>query len=1005
MIIYQKMFSILDKLTIKTLIMKQNDFNNRYLLFLFFLLPFFAFSQTTLTGTVNNEKGETVPFVNVIEKGTSNGTTTDIEGNFSIEVSDVPTVLVFSSLGFEKQEFRAINRNPINITLGESAQALEEVVITGLATSVKRTNSANAVASLSAEEITGTTPPPTLDGALYGKFPGAIVNANSGAPGGGLSVKLRGATSIQGNTQPLYIIDGVYVDNSSIAAGLNAVSAASAGGSASNQDNPTNRIADINPEDIANIEILKGASAAAIYGSRAAAGVVIITTKRGKAGETKFRFSQSTGWSEAINLLGVRDYTEERVLESFGQADLEAYIAARDAGRLVDYEEEIYGEKGIVSITNFNMSGGSEKTKFFAGVTHNNEDGIVKNTGYEKTSFRLNLDHSPEDFLKFTLSSNYIYSSSDRGFFNNDNSGTTIGIALTATRPWDQLFPNADGIYPDHPNNSSNPLQTRDLVTNRETVNRLIMGGTANIDIYKADNSNLELILRGGIDFYGQKTRAIFPKELQFQKLSNGGLNGVSVQGDTQNKNYNLSAFLVHNYFTDSDINFRTQFGLTREYFDQNTELITASGLVASETNVDQAANTGVNQTRLLQEDSGFFAQEEINFKDMLIATVGIRGDKSSNNGDANEFFYYPKASLAVNFNEFGFWNEGSVWNQFKLRAAYGEAGNFPPFAALFTSYNAFSTDGTLGISLIGVRGDADLKSERQKELEFGTDIGFFNGRVNLSATYYVKTIDDLILQANLEPSSGFTTQFVNAGSLENKGVEIGLNTTPILSDKIQWNLGVNFFKNKSEVTDLNVPAFNIGAFGASLGTFRIEEGKSATQIVGSYPEGLRVIGNAEPDFQMGFNSDFRYDNFQFTMLWQWKNGGDNINLTTLLTDLNRTSHDYDEFGADPSGQLPNGQYRPGAPPEVHVEDASYVRLREAGLYYTLQKETLGGILNGSIDSIKLGVSGTNILNFFDYNSYDPEVSNFGGGSIFTGVDVLPFPSSKRFLFNVSINF
>ncbi len=795
------------------------------------------------------------------------------------------------------------------------------------------------------------------------------------------------------------------MDNSSIAAGLNTVSAAASGGSASNQDNPTNRIADINPEDIANIEILKGASAAAIYGSRAAAGVVIITTKRGQAGETQFRFSQSTGWSEAINLLGVRDYTEQRVLDSFGEADRAAYVAARDAGTLVDYEKEIYGEKGFISITNFSMSGGGEKTRFFAGATHNNENGIVKNTGYQKTSLRLNLDHRPEDFLKFSLSTNYIHSSSDRGFFNNDNSGTTIGIALTATRPWDQLFPNEDGIYPDHPNNSSNPLQTRDLVRNNETVNRLIMGGSANLDIYRADNSNLELILRGGLDFYGQQTRAIFPKELQFQKLANGGLNGVSVQGDTQNKNYNLSAFLVHNYFTNSNINFRTQFGLTREYFDQNIELITATGLVASETNVDQAANTGVNQTRLLQEDSGFFAQEEVNYKDMFIATVGVRGDKSSNNGDANELFYYPKASLAVNLNEFDFWNDTSAWNQFKLRVAYGEAGNFPPFGALFTSYNAYSTDGILGISLIGIRGDGDLKSERQKELEFGTDVGFFNGKLNFSATYYIKTVDDLILQANLEPSTGFTSQFVNAGSLENKGIELSLNTTPVSTDNFQWDLGVNFFKNKSEITELRVPAYNIGAFGASLGTFRIEEGKSATQIVGAFPEGLRVVGDAEPDFQMGFNNTLKYKNIDLSMLWQWKQGGENVNLTTLLTDLNRTSHDYDEFGADPSGQVPNGQYRPGADADVHTEDASYVRLRELGIYYTLDQNVLSGVLNGSIDSIRFGFSGTNLINIFDYNSYDPEVSNFGGGTIFSGVDVLPFPSSKRFLFNVSVNF
>ncbi len=991
--------------------MKKNNLKFNFLLF-FIFFPLIVSAQVMLSGKIMNDKGETVPFANVIEKGTNNGTTSDVNGQFKIEVSSLPVTLTFSSIGYTDTEQLVTNSNPITASLKESVEALEEIVITGLATSVKRSNSANAVASISAEEITGTTPPPTLDGALYGKFPGAIVSANSGAPGGGLSVKLRGATSIFGNTQPLYIIDGVYVDNSSIAAGLNVVSAAAAGGSASNQDNPSNRIADINPQDIESLEILKGASAAAIYGSRAAAGVIIITTKKGKAGETKFNFSQSTGWTEAINLLGVRDYTEQRVLDTFGEDAVLDFISARDSGRLVDYEDEVYGKKGFLSITNFSMSGGNDKTRFYSGVTHNNENGIVRATGYEKTSLRLNVDHRATDFFKVSLSSNYIYSSSDRGFFNNDNSGTTIGIALTATRPWDNLFPNSDGIYPDHPNNSSNPLQTRDLVTNNERVNRFIFGGTGNLDIYKADNSNLELILRGGLDFYGLQTRAIFPKELQFQKLSNGGLNGVAVQGETQNKNYNLSAFLVHNYLLDGGTNFRTQAGLTREYFDRNTVLITASGLVASESNTDQAANTGVDQTRQKQQDSGFFVQEEVNFNDMLIATVGVRGDKSSNNGDANELFYYPKASLAVNLHEFGFWNENSKWNQFKLRAAYGEAGNFPPFGALFTSYDAYSTDGILGISLIGIRGDQNLRSERQKELEFGTDLSFFDNRLSLSGTYYIKTVEDLILRAALEPSTGFTSQFVNAGSLENKGIEIGLNATPIITDDFQWDFGVNYFKNKSEITELNVEPFNIGAFGATLGTFRIEEGSSATQIVGigpnPGPNGFQVWGDAEPDFQMGFNNSLRYKQIQFTMLWQWKKGGDNVNLSALLTDLNGTSHDYDTIDLDPSGQLGNGAYRVsqlGSSAEVFVEDASYLRMREMGLYYTLDSKMLGGILGGTIDAIRIGFSGTNLINIFDYNSYDPEVSNFGANGIFTGVEVTPFPSSKRYLFNFSVNF
>ena len=239
-----------------------------------------------------------------------------------------------------------------------------------------------------------------------------------------------------------------------------------------------------------------------------------------------------------------------------------------------------------------------------------------------------------------------------------------------------------------------------------------------------------------------------------------------------------------------------------------------------------------LNQTRLKQEDSGFFIQEEVNFQDKFIATLGVRGDKSSNNGDANKLLYHPKASLAVNLNKFDFWNQDSKWNQLKLRIAYGEAANFPPFGALFTSYNAFSTDGLLGISLIGVRGDENLKAERQTELEFGADVSFFNGLLNFEATYYIKTIEDRILLAALEPSTGFTQQFVNAGELRNKGIELTLNATPVISNDFQWNTGITFFKNKSEITKLDVEPFNIGAFGATLGTFRIEEGESATQIV-----------------------------------------------------------------------------------------------------------------------------------------------------------------------------
>ncbi|WP_340201361.1 SusC/RagA family TonB-linked outer membrane protein [Ascidiimonas sp. W6] len=992
--------------------MKQNVFKRASLVLMLFC-SFTLFSQEVITGTVTEaESGLPIPGTNVVVKGTTIGTTADFDGNFRLEVTNFPVTLVFTSLGFADKEILVPSAQNITVSLSEAATGLEEVVVTGLATSVKRANSANAVSSISAEKLVGIAQPQTLDGALAGKFTGAIVSANSGAPGGGLSVKLRGITSVFGNSQPLYIVDGVYVDNSSIPAGLNAVSAAAAGGSASNQDNPSNRIADIDPNDIENIEILKGASAAAIYGSRAAAGVVLITTKKGKQGKTQFDFTQSVGFTAAINLLGLRNYNEDRVRASFGDDAVADFIAARDAGNLTNYEDELYGENGFISNTAISARGGGEKTTFFAGFSHKNENGIVKRTGYEKTSIRLNMEHKVSNNLKLSLNTNYINSSTDRGFFNNDNSGTTIGVTLTGLPPWVDLFPDENGNYPDNPSGASNPLQTRDLITNNEQVNRIIMGGSLDWDIYKNSKSSLKLLARAGLDSYDLTTLAIFPKELQFQKPSNGGVNGVSVQGSTVNKNLNFSAFLIHNYFTDNNLNFRTQAGLTNENFNRNSYLITAQDLIASETNIDQAGSQQATQFRLRQEDSGFFVQEEVNYQDKLIGTLGLRGDRSSNNGDANKFYYYPKASLAANLHNFDFWSLQEI-DRLKLRVAYGEAGNFPAFGQLFTSFNSTLIAGiggvsTNGISLAGVLGNPNLGPERQKELELGFDAGFLNNKIGVSFTYYNKQVDDLILNAANEPSSGFTTEVVNAGSLKNNGFEIGLNFAPYSTETFSWSSDVNFWKNQSEITELNVPAFNLGAFGATLGTFRIEEGKSATQIVGISPDGLVKFGDAEPDFQMTFSNNFAYKDFELSFLFHWKQGGDNINLTTLLTDLNGTSADYDDTGLDPSGTLPNGDYRVsqlGTSAAVFVEDASYLRLRELGFYYNLPSSLLEKWFGEFVSGAKLGFTGTNLINIFDYNSYDPEVSNFGSNGISTGVEVTPFPSSKRFMFHFSVNF
>ncbi|HEY0895750.1 MAG TPA: carboxypeptidase-like regulatory domain-containing protein, partial [Sphingobacteriaceae bacterium] len=354
------------------------------------LFPWAAFAQITVSGIVTDANTrEALPGVSVRVKGSQSGTATNQAGRFTLSGVPAGSTIVFTSVGFVTKELPAAET--LNVSLEEDFAKLEEVVVTGLATSVKRSNLANAVGTISARELTGTAVPHTIESAMNGKLTGANIVQSSGAPGGGISVRLRGLTSVNSSTQPLYVIDGVFVDNSSISSGINSVTIASRGsGSTSNQDNPSSRIADINPEDIESIEILKGASAAAIYGALAASGVVIITTKRGAEGKTRISLNQDVGYSEAAKLLGVDDWSEEKIqgffqtLDAAGNvtnqpavdAQKELYRQALAEGRIFDYEKELYGQKGFLTTTSVSVSGGSEKTKFYVSGLYQDEEGI-----------------------------------------------------------------------------------------------------------------------------------------------------------------------------------------------------------------------------------------------------------------------------------------------------------------------------------------------------------------------------------------------------------------------------------------------------------------------------------------------------------------------------------------------------------------------------------------------------------------------------------------------------
>ncbi|WP_242926976.1 SusC/RagA family TonB-linked outer membrane protein [Pontibacter vulgaris] len=974
------------------------------------ILPLALFGQTTVSGNVTDAgSGNALPGVSVVLIGSTVGTNTDATGKYSLQLPTNSGRLQFSFLGYVSRSIDVnASTGTLNVQLQQTTTRLSEVVVTGLATTVKRANAANAVATISNREISGITTPQTMDAAISGKLVGAEVVSNSGAPGGGIAIKLRGVTSVFGESQPLYVVDGVIIDNSSVSAGLNAVTAAAAGGNpSSNQDNASNRIADLNPDDIESIEILKGASAAAIYGSLASAGVVIITTKRGAAGQTLVNFSQDIGITRVSKLLGMRTYTEDRVRATFGASAVPLFIEARDAGRLVDYEEELYGNTGMLYSTRLNVSGGNDRTRFFVGGLVQDEEGIIEKTGYEKKAIRFNLDHTLSDRLDFSLSTNYINSSADRGLTNNDNAGVSFGVALSSTPSFVNLFPNELGVYPDNPFAASNFIQTRDLITNNEATDRFLGGLTLNTKLYETDMSNTKLVLRSGLDFYELRTRAFFPNVLQFQ--SNGrGTGGASIQGNNYNLNTNFAAFLVNNLtLSNNDLNFTTTLGATRENFNQDQILNVATKLIGSQTNLDQAGAVEVTQNRVKERNKGLFFQEEINFKDRIIATAGLRLDKSSNNADVNDFQAFPKFSLALNLGNFDFWQWDNI-NLFKLRAAYGEAGGFPPFGSKYSALVAFNTGGQAGLLPFTQRGNENIKQERQKELEGGIDIGLLNNKVLLEATVYQKTVSDLILIQNLPQSSGFLTQAVNGGELRNRGVELALSLKPVESTFLKWESRTSYWLNRSEMTKLNILPFALGGFGNTLGTFFIEEGASVTQIKGiKGDEGVQKLGDAAPDFQMNFHNFFTVkNNLTFSFLLHWKKGGQNINLTELLTDLGGTSPDYDDDD-DGDGET-NSEERVGAlgvTAEPFVQDASYLRLREIGLYYTLPATALQSVFGSVVRELRVGVSANNLFTITNYDSYDPEVSNFGGNGLSTGVEVTPFPASRRMFFHLAVGF
>lgn len=972
-----------------------------------------AFAQYTVSGTISDERtGEALIGASVLLKGTTSGTITNLDGGFSITLpTNDPATLIFSSIGFLTQN---VDVGPgvsiLNIKLKQDATNLEEVVVTGLATSVKRSNLANAVTSVSARELTGTTTIQTTDAALYGKVPGATIRSNGGAPGGGISIQLRGISSLSGASQPLIIVDGVYISNASQRSGRATVS----GAGGSNQDDSSNRLADINPADIETIEILKGPSAAAIYGTRANAGVIIITTKRGQEGKTTVSLSQDIGFAQPLRLLGVDDWSEDKINFFFPESrrpiELERFRAAQASNTFVDYEDYFYNNQATLLNTRVNVSGGTDKTKFFVSGNITDEEGTVKNTGFNRYSIRANIDHKITDGIRLGISSNYIRSNTDRGFTGNqNNSGASIGYSTAYVPNYFDLRRNADGTYPTNPYFSENPVAVTDHGINNSLVNRFIQSFTLDVDLLKTEKSYLKASFSGGLDYLQNTSLLYLPEFLQFQRAQANP--GDVLKGKQETFNTNFQAALVYNWNLGT-VNLNSSAGLVRLDFSDNALFNRGRGLVPGQRNLQQAAIQEINQEFNSKiQDAGIFLQQEANWQDKIIGTLGIRWDKSTLNGNPNEFYAFPRASVAFNIANFDFWNVGFM-NQLKPRVAYGETAGPVNFGATFTPLGGTNIGGLLGSVISTQIGNTMILPETAKELEFGFDAGFFNNRISLEATYYIKSTENNIQNLNLSPSTGVTSTPSNEAELENKGIELSLSGTPIETANFRWFSRVMFWKNELLMTRLDIPTYIAGAFGTGLGTFLYAEGYSPTTIVGSpavadNPGGFTFWGDAQPDFNMSFyNTISILKGLELSFLIDWKEGGDNINLTSFLNDGGGTTPGW--FDDDNGDGIPNGRQRPPAPfnnAGRWVQDASFVKIREIGLYYTIPKTSISQWFGSTVSNIRVGTSVNNAFLFTNYEGYDPETSTFGAQAIANNVDIAPYPTPRRVFFHLTVDF
>ncbi|MGB3617558.1 MAG: TonB-dependent receptor [Catalinimonas sp.] len=1000
-----------------------------------------------MQGRVTNGTGEPLPGVNVTVKGTTQGTIADVNGRYQLNVGDGET-LVFSFIGFDTYEVDINNRGTIDLTMAENVEQLSEVVVVGYGTQ-QRANLTSAISSVSAKEIKDQ-PVPSVESALQGRAAGVNITASSGTPGAALRVSVRGATSITASSEPLYVIDGIPMiseDNSALFTG----------------GSNANSLADINPSDIESIEILKDASAAAIYGSRASNGVVLITTKRGQEGKAKINVGYYTGISQPANVIDMMDAREFVNMmdeaaandgwgENFYSEEIMGYDLEDPERVETDWYDEIFRQDAPISNYELSASGGTDRVRYYTGGSYFTQDGYQRGQDFKRLSGRINLDFDATD--KLTVGTNVSLSRTSSRRTIGDNSLYGVVINALAADPTMPVF-EEDGTYASPFSYYSwwayeNPRLATDEY--RRTTSTIRGLGTVYADYEVVPN--LHFRSTWSADYQNLVDESFLPSFTQ-QAIDNeqNGLglyatantltwiNENTLTYDYRVSNHQLSALLGYSQQ-------RTYRDLaTSEAFDYPGDVLGNLALAAvSETTDRTETEWGLES---------YIGRLNYNYDDRYLATVTTRVDGSSRFGRDRRYGVFPSGSVAWRVSEEEFLTQTSWLNDLKLRVSYGLTGNqdgIGNFASrsLYGLTSPYLGQGGASVSQLG---NADLGWETTAQFNAGLDVTVFNGRIGLTADYFLKNTTDLLLASSVPAYLGRDVATRNLGAMRNSGVELALNTVNI-DRALRWTTNFNITFIQNEITEL----VNDGEVFGSSGEYILKEGESIStfrliKFLGVDPQtgnsifqdtdgngtidadDAVIVGNALPDYYGGITNTLTYKNFDLTAFFNFMVGQDIFNHSRYAYEQVGWSFNFGGFFlpyGNNSQRVVDGRWQqPGDQTDIPraslgwaleedgsvtqldqnwqeysdqwLEDGSFLRLRQLTFGYTLPSELLERAR--IFRNVRFYAQGQNLFMLTNYLGQDPEVSSNGEDVRFSGEDYGALGQARTYIFGVNLGF